>query len=422
MVAIALGAACVRSSKPPAPSIGGPRYEFRNGRWFDGKVFQPGTRYTVGARLSDRRPAMVDSVIDLAGAYVVPAFGEDHNHNAVPSDTGIAHRYLRDGIFFVKNPNNLPRERANAAGVFNIPSSIDVVFANGGLTGPGGHPIELVQRNVARGAWKPADGEGGFLYTIGSAAELERTWPVILASRPDLIKTYLLFSDEYAERLADTSTIGWRGLAPALLPRIVRKAHDAGLRVTSHVETAADFRNAVAAGVDEINHLPGFRPEGNDLAGYRKLDRYRLTAGDARKAAEQHVTVATTVSEVVEILKPMLGGAGPDSAMARDVWAMLTSNLRLLRDAGVNVVIGSDRYRTTSLPEVMGVRELGVFSDTALLRMWSVATPRAVFPNRKFGTAPGDEASFLVLAANPLDDFMNVERIRMRVKEGIILP
>lgn len=416
-----LVAGCAPGRGMPSVDAAGPSYEFRNGRWFDGSVFQPGTRYTVGGRLSDRRPAMVDSVLDLAGAYVVPAFGEDHNHNAVPSDTGIAHRYLRDGIFYVRNPDNLPREKANAVGRFSVPTSIDVAFANGGLTGPGGHPIELVQRNVARGTWKPSDGEGGFLYTIGSAAELEEKWPAILASHPDFIKTYLLFSEEYAQRLADSSTIGWRGLDPALLPQIVRRAHDAGLRVTTHVETAADFRNAVAAGVDEINHLPGFRPEGNDLPGYRKLDRYRLTADEARKAAEQHVTVATTVSEVVEILKPMLGGPGADGAMARDVWAMLEGNLRLLRDAGVNVVIGSDRYRTTSLPEVMGVRALGVFSDTALLRMWSIATPRAVFPDRTFGTAPGDEASFLVLDGNPLDDFAAVERIRMRVKNGVIL-
>ena len=421
LVALAF-AACARGTSTPALGVAGPSYEFRNGRWFDGHVFRPGTRFTAGGWLSERRPSTVDSVIDLAGAFVVPAFGEDHNHNAVPSDTAIAHRYLRDGIFYVKNPDNLPQEKAKAAGAFNVPTSIDVAFANGGLTGPGGHPIELAQRNIARGTWKPTDGEGAFLFTIGSPGELEEKWPAILAGKPDFIKTYLLFSDEYAQRLADSATIGWRGLDPALLPAIVRKAHAAGLRVTTHIETAADFRNAVAAGVDEINHLPGFRPEGNDLAGYRRLARYRITADDARRAAERNVTVATTVSEVVELLKPMLRGTGPDSTFAREIWAMLADNLRLLRDAGVNVVIGSDRYRTTSLAEVMGVRALGVFSDTALLRMWSLATPRAVFPNRKLGTAAGAEASFLVLDGNPLDDFSAVERIRMRVKRGVILP
>jgi hypothetical protein len=31
-------------------------------------------------------------------------------------------------------------------------------------------------------------------------------------------------------------------------------------------------------------------------------------------------------------------------------------------------------------------------------------------------------STFLVLDGNPLDDFVAVERIRLRVKEGIILP
>ncbi len=421
LMTLSLLGACARGGGPTALGSGGPSYEFQNGLWFDGKAFQPGTRYTVAGRLSDRRPSTVDSVVDLAGGYVVPAFGEDHNHNAVPSDTGIARRYLRDGIFYVKNPNNLPQEKANAAGRFNVPASIDVTFANGGLTGPGGHPIELVQRNVARGTWKPGDGEGGFLFTIGSAAELEQKWPAVLRAKPDFIKTYLLFSEEYAARLADSTAVGWRGLDPALLPLVVSRAHAAGLRVTTHVETAADFRNAVAAGVDEINHLPGFRPEGNDLAGYRKLERYRLTAADAREAAEHHVTVATTVSEVVELLRPLASGAGEESATARGVLALITDNLRLLRDAGVNVVIGSDRYRTTSVSEAVALHDLHVYSDTALLRMWSIATPRAIFPKRKFGTAPGDEASFLVLDGNPLEDWSGVRRIRLRVKEGVIL-
>jgi hypothetical protein len=420
-IALVTLAACLPHAHAGPRRVGDRVYEFRNGNWFDGRTFRQVTRYSGNGLLTDERPLPVDSVIDLRGAYVVPAFGEAHNHNAVPSDTGVAYRYLKDGIFYVKNPDNLPREQVNSARVFNVPTSIDVAFANGGLTGPGGHPIELVQRNVSRGSWKPSDGDGGFLFFIGSAAELDEKWPAILAGKPDFIKTYLLFSDEYAKRLADTSTVGWRGLDPVLLPAIVRKAHAAGLRVTTHIETVPDFRNAVAAGVDEVNHLPGFRPEGNDLPGYRRLERYRMTADDARQAADHHVTVATTVSEVVEILQPMTAGTGGDSTMARNVLALITNNLRLLRDAGVNVVIGSDRYRTTSFPEVMGVRALHVFSDTALLRMWSIATPGAVFPNRKFGTARGDEASFLVLDGNPLEDWRSVQRITMRVKQGAIL-
>jgi imidazolonepropionase-like amidohydrolase len=221
----------------------------------------------------------------------------------------------------------------------------------------------------------------------------------------------------------DSTTIGWRGLDPALLPPIVARAHAAGLRVSTHVETAADFRAAVAAGVDEINHLPGFRPEGNVLAGYAKLARYELTEADARAARSRGVTVVTTVSEALEMVDATIRAHGPDAALAGRARAMIVGNLRLLRDAGVTVAIGSDRYRTTSAPEAMGLRGTGVYDDTTLLRMWSIVTPRAIFPKRKLGTlGDGYEASFVVLAGNPLADFANVGRIVMRMKEGALMP
>jgi hypothetical protein len=44
----------------------------------------------------------------------------------------------------------------------NRPDSIDVIFANGGWTSPGGHPAEIVRRNVERGRWAQSDGDGAF--------------------------------------------------------------------------------------------------------------------------------------------------------------------------------------------------------------------------------------------------------------------
>ena len=47
----------------------------------------------------------------------------------------------------------------------------------------------------------------------------------------------------------------------------------------------------------------------------------------------------------------------------------------------------------------------------------------SIFPGRRVGRLEaGDEASFLVLAGNPLADFQNVRRIRMRFKGGVLLP
>src|SRR5687768_6790218 len=75
-------------------------YELRDGRWLTADGFRGGTRYVVDGRLTQRRPRTVDSVIDLAGQWVVPPFGEAHNHNvdyttARRTDSLLA-RYVRD--------------------------------------------------------------------------------------------------------------------------------------------------------------------------------------------------------------------------------------------------------------------------------------------------------------------------------------
>lgn len=120
---------------------------FTGGYWFNGKGFagQPSRNhtYSVAGVFTSKKPARIDSVIDLKTWFIVPPFGEAHNHNADFSSeeqwTRIKEIYLRDGIFYIKNPCNLPRAAAPLAGRVNIPASVDVVFAHGLLTATDGH-------------------------------------------------------------------------------------------------------------------------------------------------------------------------------------------------------------------------------------------------------------------------------------------
>ncbi|MFL5619363.1 MAG: hypothetical protein ACJ79A_13330, partial [Gemmatimonadaceae bacterium] len=80
-------AACHSAARAPSAQH---VYELRDGRWLGADGFRAGTRYVVDQRLTQRRPRHVDSVIDLAGRWVVPPFGEAHNHNvdySTPSRT-----------------------------------------------------------------------------------------------------------------------------------------------------------------------------------------------------------------------------------------------------------------------------------------------------------------------------------------------
>jgi hypothetical protein len=117
-------------------------------------------------------------------------------------------------------------------------------------------------------------------FTIDSEADLEKKWPLILNQRPDFIKTHLWFSDEYEKRKDDSAYFGQKGLDPRLLPKIVAKARATNLRVSTHASNAADFHHAVAAGVDEIAHLP--------LTGLTPI-----AVEDARLAARRGIMVVT---------------------------------------------------------------------------------------------------------------------------------
>lgn len=201
---------------------------FLNGQWFDGTTFASKTAWSVDGILTFVKPAHIDSAIDLAGGFVVPPFGEAHNHNVEPTNPlkigPLVTLYLSHGIFYVKNSDCLPGTSEKLAGQIDTPTTIDVMFSNGGFTGPGGHPAELEKRNIERGIWTKADGEGAFYYVVGSQAELDRKWPQHLATRPDFIKTYLLYSEEYQARKNDPAFFGWTGLDPSLLKEVVAKS------------------------------------------------------------------------------------------------------------------------------------------------------------------------------------------------------
>jgi hypothetical protein len=400
--------------------------EWRNALWFDGHGFVPGTRYSVDGVFAASPPERIDRTVELGGRHVVPAYGEAHHHGIDSSD-GIDDKiivFLEAGIFYVKNPNVIPdlitpevRAKLNQRG------SIDVVFANGGLTSPGGHPVPLHEYLASLGVFRglgPEKMADRAYFTVANEAELEYKWPKILAGKPDFIKTFLLFSEEYEgreplHRVTDGKP--HRGLNPQLLGSIVQRAHAAGLRVTTHVDTARDFENAVDAGVDEINHLP--QPDQRFSAD---LSAYVIGEAVAKRAAARRITVVTTAG-TTERLAPSIPAEWLPAMRANQA-----ANIRRLLGAGVRLAVGSDgisgeRRFVTARDEVRFLARHRMMTPLELLRAWSVDTPRTIFPGRRLGALdPGYEANFLVLNGDPLADPENLHHIGMRVKAGQVLP
>jgi predicted amidohydrolase YtcJ len=385
-------------------------YQLNNGRWFNGTSFSNETWYSQDGLLTKTKPNKIDSIIDFAGHFVVPPYAEAHNHNVryFSKFRELSDGYLKTGIYYVKNPNSRTqdKQKLTAEGLINNDHSIDAVFANGGLTSPGGHPTSFFG----------GTSEGDFYYTMTSVADLDSKWPAIASANPDFIKTYLLFSDEYEKRIASREYQYARGLDPELLKEVVSRAHAAGLTVTCHVETGADFSAAVAAGVNEIAHMPGFRGEvGHGLRATKGFsERFSISEESARIAAKNGVVVVTTLGDFKKI---------PFFFPLRRVGDRLhKKNLATLKSADVNIILGSDSFEKDSFWDLDYLKKTEVFSALELVKMMCEATPKAIFPNRKIGAfAEGYEASFLILEKDPTDNLKNLHSIVHRMKNGKFL-
>ena len=383
---------------------------YQNGYIFDGERFAARDFAVVDGLLTFTLSSPADSTVDLAGGYVVPPFCETHNHG-IDADFGLDYKvnaHLEKGIFYYKNPNSIPLLTDKIKGKLNHPESLDVAFANGGWTVPGGHPHALYDRLWKMGMSFNFPGQqqaevmpGQAYWPVTTTAEIDAKWPDYLAQQPDFVKIYLLNSDEFDKTLNDT-TVDYKGLSPELARHLTAKAHAAGLRVSTHVETAADFLNALRCDVDEINHLPGY-------GAVRDESRYSITPAMAQEAADSAVTVVATYN-LVETFQQFQ----PDSVVRQRTLDVQRRNLQTLQEAGILTAIGSDNYLGSAQDELFHLHELDVYSPAELLRAYTEVSAAAIFPGRKIGRiAEGYEGSFLVLSSNPLED---VEALRAPVR------
>lgn len=435
VLACGLLASAPRAAPGPPPVRPGAAYvrvnpasrtwELRHGHWFDGQRFRDQTWYVRQGLLQRHRPARVDTVVDLHGQWVVPPFAEAHTH-LLDGPYGLPEmiqHYLRDGVYYVQVLTNSQTGAQQAKPLLNQPRSVDAVYANGGLTSTLGHPFTAYEPRALGlydyTQWAPNHDriahsrllEHDAYWFFDNLADVAAQWPRFLAGHPDVVKIYLLHTNQY-ETLHANGEFGDKGLRPDVAQDLVQRAHRAGLRVWAHIETAEDFRLGLRLGVDGFAHAANY----NGSACPDPADCF-LTAADLRAAGRRGVMLTPTVWVAEQYFTPADSGR----------WhALQAAQRRLLQGMvryGVRPLVGTDRWGETPVGEALAWEKLGAFDHATLLRLWSETTAQAIFPGRKIGRlAPGYEASLLVLGQNPLLDFPAAVRdIRLRLKQGELL-
>ncbi|KFZ30863.1 hypothetical protein IDSA_07235 [Pseudidiomarina salinarum] len=384
---------------------------YKNGYWYQNGTFRPMDWYVKDGILVESVQEPVAEVVDLAGGYVIPPYAEAHNHNLQSPwlAENFAPAYHQKGIFYGAMLCGNHGTAGKTRQTLEDSALVDVVLAGACISSSDGHPLRMAINSRRTDGYEPnpEDLYDRSYIVIDSPDEIEQKWELIKSGSDDLVKI-MLVHHELNERRNNPEFFGVNGLTPETVKALVPFLQERGRRVAAHTESAADFALAVAAGVDWIAHLPGYTWwEGRTAADYRLSDQAIALA------AKKNIAVIPTAGVVA-----LMGSQPPERQQA--IAALQRDNLQRLRNAGVTLLTGSDRFDADVLSEVDYLVKLDMFTRLELLDMLVRITPQALFPKRHIGRlTTGYEASFLVLEGNPLVDFKHLKNIRSRVKKGI---
>jgi imidazolonepropionase-like amidohydrolase len=407
-------------------------YAFENGNWLMGKRFVKKTVYTKDGLFVFDKPAAVDSVVDLAGQYCIPPFGDAHTHNldGAYNLQPMMKQYVREGIFYVQVMGNYGSGAQVARPILAKAKVLEATYANALLTATYGHGFYPYEP-MAMGFYNPADqfkyadsvkksrrAENDAYCFLDSIADVDAKWPLIMKYRPNHIKICLLDAADYAAK-RQAEKVETYGLSPQVAAYVVKKAHAAGLRVFAHVETAADARLCAAIGVDALAHLPGYGWNGTAAT----KEKFCTTLTDVRLLKKAGITVIPTMNINHTATYDDKGVATQYPERFKAALQYKKDILRALYKAKVPIALGADYYGKTVTVEIDSLIGADVFTNAELLDIYCVQTPRHIFPGRKLGAiAQGYEASFLVLGDNPLRQISAIQNnILLRVKQGRLI-
>jgi len=180
----------------------------------------------------------------------------------------------------------------------------------------------------------------------------------------------------------------------------VDEAHRHGLPVTAHAHATEAIADALAAGVDGLEHVSFWSEEGVD-------DRPDLIAEIARR----QVVVGATLGFVA-----VPGAMPPPKVLAR--LPMIRKGLARLIEAGAVVVAGTDAgigppKPHSPLPHALPqLVEAGMRPEDALRAVTSVAAEVCGLASRKGRLAPGFDADLMAVAGDPLTDPAALSEVR----------
>ena len=413
------------SRRPKGPLV------FKNARLFDPetRTVRPGTTVVlsgnriqaVGKDGEVAVPAGAE-VVDAQGKTLLPGFWDMHTH--LGEDDGLLH--LAAGVTTVRDLANDTDKVLDLKRQWDSGETVGPrVLLSGFIEGPGPY--------------------------AGPTKVLVDTEEEALAA-----------VDNYA-KLGYVQVKLYSSLDTKLVPAIVKRAHERGLRVSGHIPNGMTAEQAVRAGFDEIQHanflvLNFLSPQidtrtparfsevakqaaGLDLKSDRvksfiALLKERGTVSDPTLVAFEDMftarpgEVSPSLAAVADRFPPQVrrtlfgGGLNPPADQVqryRDSYRVMQNLVRDLHGAGVAIVAGTDALSGFSYH-----RELELYVDAGLpapdvLRIATLGAAKVMKRDQELGTvAPGKLADLILVDGDPVARIGDVRRVVLTVKDGVV--
>jgi imidazolonepropionase-like amidohydrolase len=391
----------------------------------NGTITRVGVKGAVTAPSGARR-------IDFAGKTVMPTLINTHGH------PGFQRGLTYDAANFTRETVMDDLNRALYYGVAAVQSQGiekgDVMYqirADQEEGRIGGARLRIAGRGIgAPNAGPGAAAYANIAYEVTTEAQSRQAVQELAAKKVNLVKIWVDDRNGRAPRLA-----------PNLFRAIIDEGHKHKLQVNAHVFYHTDAVELVDAGIDGLAHLvrdkemddaliasivrhnvyvmPNLSPEWNT---YTELPHW-LRAGDPLFVLIQQSVPAP----VVERMRKAYENRNPAAVeRTRTQYAILQHSLAKLAKANAKIILGSDTGLEDHPFGMSEQHELESMAGAGMTPMQVIvaATSRAAeyLKLDKMGSlAAGNEADFLVLDANPLENITNTQRISGVFIKGVEL-
>lgn len=348
-------------------------------------------------------PPAGTTVVELPGATVLPGLVDTHVHLAFDASVDPVVTLAARSDDEVLAAMTKCARTAVRGGVTTVRDLGDRGYLSLRLRGSGAADLPTV---VAAGP--PITTPGGHCHFLGGVAE----------PGPDGIRAAVR---EHAARGVDVVKIMASGgtmtpgthqelsqFTPEELRAAVDEAHAHSLPVTAHAHGTAAIREAIAAGVDGLEHATFWTADGVD----------EPPPDIVRSLVESRIVVGLTGG-----MAPVPGAAPPEEILKRI--PSIFANAALLYRAGARLVVGTDAgIAPVKPPDVLRyalqwMQDTGWSPAGALRAVTADAADAIGLGDRKGRIAAGYDADLLVVDGDPLADPETLHSIRAVYARGV---